>query len=44
VAPGLEATFIGLDDLIFLKQRAGRPQDLDDVARLRALREDKRRG
>ncbi|MFN0150100.1 MAG: hypothetical protein ACKVU1_05210 [bacterium] len=35
IAPGLMATFVGLDDLIGLKERAARPQDLEDVARLR---------
>jgi hypothetical protein len=39
VAPGVPATFVGLDDLLVLKRQAGRPQDLEDVARLIALRE-----
>jgi hypothetical protein len=34
VAPGIEATFVGLDDLIEMKRRAGRPQDLQDVSNL----------
>ena len=33
-----EAKVIGLDDLISLKERAGRPRDRDDVEALRALR------
>ena len=37
VAPGVPATFIGLDDLLRLKQQAGRPQDLLDIEKLRAL-------
>ncbi|MBI2834571.1 MAG: hypothetical protein HYX76_09130 [Acidobacteria bacterium] len=37
VAPGLEAVFVGLSDLIDLKRRAGRAQDRLDVERLQAL-------
>jgi hypothetical protein len=33
-----EATVIGLDDLIAMKQRVGRPRDQEDVEALRALR------
>jgi predicted nucleotidyltransferase len=40
VAPGVEATFVGLDDLIRLKTAAGRPQDLLDIERLQQLRGD----
>jgi hypothetical protein len=40
VAPGVAATFVGLDDLIALKRRAGRPHDLDDIDRLRRLHRD----
>jgi predicted nucleotidyltransferase len=44
VAPGAVATFIGLEDLIALKTRAGRPQDVHDVERLRSVRGDVRDG
>jgi hypothetical protein len=37
VAPGLEGTFIGLSDLIEMKRKAGRPQDLQDVEGLESL-------
>jgi DNA-binding LacI/PurR family transcriptional regulator len=37
VAPGLTATFVGVADLIEMKRRAGRPQDLQDVENLRSL-------
>lgn len=40
VAPGLMATFAGLDDLIALKKRAGRPQDAIDVQQLETLRSE----
>jgi hypothetical protein len=39
LASGLSATFVSYDGLLHLKNRAGRPQDLEDVARLKALRE-----
>ncbi|MFC1534590.1 DUF6036 family nucleotidyltransferase [Thermodesulfobacteriota bacterium] len=39
VAEGVEATVIGLDDLILLKEQAGRKTDLDDIEKLNALRE-----
>jgi hypothetical protein len=38
VAPGLPASFLGLDDLLRLKQKAGRPQDMLDVEQLNAIR------
>jgi predicted nucleotidyltransferase len=41
VAPGVAATFVGLEDLIVLKQHAGRPQDALDVQQLNALRKDR---
>ena len=40
LAPGLSATFVGLDDLIALKKQAGRPQDVLDIERLEALRRE----
>jgi predicted nucleotidyltransferase len=41
VTEGVEACIMGLDDLITLKKRAGRPQDLQDIEKLNALRERK---
>ena len=38
VAPGRLATFVGLGDLIDMKKRAARPQDLQDVHNLKTLR------
>lgn len=40
IAPGVEATFVGLEDLLRLKRQSGRPQDLDDVRHLSDLRGD----
>ena len=40
VAPGISATFIGLPDLLYLKQQAGRAQDLLDIDKLKALRKE----
>lgn len=37
VAAGVFATFVGLDDLLEMKRRAGRPQDLQDVEGLKSL-------
>ncbi len=44
VAPGVEATFVALDDLIRLKRAAGRSQDLLDIERLETLRGERRDG
>jgi hypothetical protein len=38
VSPGIEATFVDLSDLIEMKRRAARPQDLLDVEALESLR------
>lgn len=35
---GLEATFVSLDDLLRMKALAGRPQDLEDISQLEAIR------
>jgi predicted nucleotidyltransferase len=39
VAAGVEAAFCGLEDLLELKRRAGRPRDLDDIRQLTAIRQ-----
>ena len=44
VAPGIEAVFVGLDDLLRMKRQSARPQDLEDIARLNALRSNRRDG
>ena len=41
VVPGVAATFVGLEDLLFLKRQAGRPQDLADIVNLQAIRVEK---
>lgn len=38
LAPGVTATFVSLADLLAMKRAVGRPQDLQDVAALEALR------
>jgi hypothetical protein len=38
IAPGIEAVFVSYNDLVALKSRAGRPQDLEDIRQLKALR------
>lgn len=38
VAPGLAATFVGFEDLLRVKERAGRPQDRLEIDTLKALR------
>jgi hypothetical protein len=37
VAPRLEATFVSLSDLIEMKRKAGRAQDLQDAKALESL-------
>jgi len=37
VAPGVEGSFVGFSDLIEMKRRAGRPQDLRDIEDLERL-------
>jgi len=37
IAPGVQSRTVGLKALIRLKQQAGRPQDLADVAELRSI-------
>jgi hypothetical protein len=44
IAPGLPATFVGFEDLVFLKTQAGRPEDLEDINRLRTVRREMKRG
>jgi hypothetical protein len=39
VSPGIIATFCSLDDLIDMKNKAGRPVDREDIAQLRKLHE-----
>ena len=40
VAEGIEVTVVGLEDLIALKEQAGRTRDLDDIEKLMALKEE----
>ena len=39
LAPTLVATFVGFDDLVFLKRKAGRPLDIDDINQLQIARD-----
>lgn len=39
IGPGLPATFVSYEHLVELKRQAGRPQDLDDIAKLQAVRQ-----
>ena len=41
VAPDVEATFVGLDDLVRMKRAAARPRDLTDVEQLEILSGDR---
>ena len=38
VAAGVQGTFVGIRDLIEIKRKAGRPQDLQDIESLESLR------
>ena len=38
--PGVTATFVSLADLLAMKRTVGRPQDLQDVAALEAIRHE----
>lgn len=40
LARGLTATFVDLDRLISLKNKAGRPRDIQDIEELESLRKD----
>lgn len=42
IAPGLEVTFVGLEDLLRMKRKAGRPRDLEDVAGLESLNPERK--
>ncbi len=44
IAPGVSVRILRLESLLRLKQEAGRPQDLADIAELRLLHEGKRDG
>ncbi|KAB2961947.1 MAG: hypothetical protein F9K16_10435 [Thermoanaerobaculia bacterium] len=44
IAPGLEVSFVALDDLLAMKRAAGRPQDLADIDRLEKLRASRESG
>ncbi|MDQ3369925.1 MAG: hypothetical protein M3680_31285 [Myxococcota bacterium] len=40
---GLEVRFVDLETLIYLKRAAGRPKDLERIAELEAIVEERRR-
>jgi predicted nucleotidyltransferase len=44
VAAGLPAPFVGLDDLLLLKRKAGRPKDQIDIDQLQKIREGRADG
>jgi len=41
---GIECLCLGLERLIQVKRAAGRPKDLDAIAELEAIRDERRRG
>lgn len=43
VGPDVEATFVGLEELLALKAAAGRAIDMDDIEKLRGVADDRRR-
>jgi hypothetical protein len=40
IAPGVEVSFVALDDLLAMKRAAARPQDLADIDRLEKIRSE----
>jgi hypothetical protein len=44
VADGIDCTFVGLDDLIEMKRKVARPQDLEDIKGLESLRDSRQGG
>ena len=40
ISMDIEVKVLSLEDLIFLKKKAGRPKDLDDISKLNALYEE----
>jgi hypothetical protein len=42
LAPNVRGSFCSLNDLISLKEKGGRPQDLRDIAQLRRLQQENR--
>ncbi len=42
IAPGIDASFVALEDLLAMKRAAGRPQDLADIDRLEKVRRSRR--
>ena len=44
LAPGLMVRFVSIPTLIKMKELANRPKDLDDIAHLRTIAEEKNRG
>jgi len=44
VIDGVSLYICSIDDLLVLKLRAGRPQDLQDIEKLRLIQEKRKRG